>query len=601
VPGKLNHLMSVLCFASCATAFAGSPANLPVYFEDAHTGSFYWIIQNVPLDADYQLVLIDAHSDASEILGSDSIRDKVAEAAGEDSLDLLVRRWRTAGAIQCFNWIEPLIPHPITKVWWVAGDFLSDAQIAARRREVRQEINAHEMALGRREGDFGGKFELLDLNRFAKLKLDQPAIVSVDLDYFAAGGDAGAVRSKMDRVVDIALGFPRLKAITFAISRPYLLSAERADALLYDAMTSVARVINTDIHYEPFASVGEDRSERAKEFYRQRKPVPHYEVENAPSFLRTFFLQTAARIEVNTERERWEALLQRWASDNRVPKLGLWVGDHREEERDPNEIPADEPFRVKIENWRASPHMQVHWKVVVPAHEEYNLADERQGFADDAPKYLLYKEVAVPPADGLLDVDGKTFIPFLDRRTGWGTLRVYCEVVKDKQTFRSNVLRFSRYRGEDYTGKLTEIFNLPYVYGAALLRVQGKVGADARYGADCSNFIIYGKRREGWNIPYVNPKDLLPYLDSVDDFVGFQNGIAYGQRGPITATPDLVGRGLLLHFGKHVAAVFEADGGALTKQTRVVHQLETYPEITTFGALAQKYKQIRIMTFRSNR
>lgn len=600
MPGKLYALMFVLCFASCATAFAHSPANLPVYFEDAHTGSFYWIIQNVPTDADYQLVLIDAHSDASEILGSDSIRHKVAQAAGDDSLDLLVRRWRAAGVIQCFNWIEPLIPHPITKVWWVAGDHLSDEQIAARRREVGQEIDAHEMALERRAGDFREKYEVLDLNHFAKLKLDQPVIVSVDLDYFAARGEAEVARSKLDRILDIAFGFPRLKAITFAISRPYLPSAQRADVLLYDAMTSVIRVINADIYFEPFAAVGEDRSERAKEFYRQRKQVPHYEVENAPSVLRTFFLQNSSRIEVNTDKERWQALLRRWASDNRVPRLGLWVDNHREEERDQHDIPADKTFRLKIENWTATPHLQLHWKVVVSAREEYNLADEHQGFADDAPKYLLYREVTVPAADGLLDVDGKTFIPFLDRRTGWGTLRVYCEIVKDKQTFRSNVIRFSRYSGEGYTGKLTEIFNLPYVYGSALLRVQGEVGADAHYGADCSNFIIYGKRREGWKIPYVDPKDLLPYLDSVDDFVGFRNGIAYGQRGPITATPDLVERGMLLHFGKHVAAIFDADGGALTKQTRVVHQLETYPEITTFGALAQKYKHIRIMTFKLN-
>lgn len=238
---------------------------------------------------------------------------------------------------------------------------------------------------------------------------------------------------------------------------------------------------------------------------------------------------------------------------------------------------------------------------MVTAREEYNLAGERQGFADSAPKYLMYKEVEVPAANGQLDVDGKTFIPLLDRRTGWGTLRVFCEVGEGHHIFRSNVICFSRYGGNGYTGNLTEIFNLPYVFGSGLLRVQGKVSADALYGADCSNFIIYGKRREGWNIPYVDPKDLLPYLDFINDFEGFQGEVAYGRQGPISITPELVDRGLLLHLGKHVAAVFEADGGFLTKRTRVVHQLESYPEITTFGALAQKYKQIRIMTFKLNR
>ena len=58
-------------------AFAGGPVNLPVYVEESHAGTFYWIIQNLPLNHHYQLVLIDAHSDASEVFNSDAIRAKV--------------------------------------------------------------------------------------------------------------------------------------------------------------------------------------------------------------------------------------------------------------------------------------------------------------------------------------------------------------------------------------------------------------------------------------------------------------------------------------------------------------------------------------------
>ena len=65
-------------------------------------------------------------------------------------------------------------------------------------------------------------------------------------------------------------------------------------------------------------------------------------------------------------------------------------------------------------------------------------------------------------------------------------------------------------------------------------------------------------------------------------------------------TPDLLNAGLLLDFGKHVATVYRNDNqrGVLTEDTLVVHQLETYPEITTFGAMAKKYKEIRTMTFK---
>jgi len=236
----------------------------------------------------------------------------------------------------------------------------------------------------------------------------------------------------------------------------------------------------------------------------------------------------------------------------------------------------------------------------VAVHEEYNLTGEDEGFAIGAPKYLVYREVAIPEPKGALDLDGKSLVPFLDKKTGWGTLRVFCELTDGHQTFLSNMVCLSRFSGSGYTGKLTEIFNLPYIYGSALLRIANKPSADARFGADCSSFIIYGRRRQGWNIPYVNPKDLLPFLEPIDEFIGFKQGIAYGRLGPIVMTPELLANGLLLHFGRHVAAVYQNDDGVLKENTSVAHQLETYPEITTFGLLARRYKEIRIMTFKSS-
>jgi hypothetical protein len=236
----------------------------------------------------------------------------------------------------------------------------------------------------------------------------------------------------------------------------------------------------------------------------------------------------------------------------------------------------------------------------VAGEEKYNLASENQGFADGSPKYLIHRELPVSGAEGLSEVTGETLFPYLDRKTALGTLRVYCEVSDGNETSTSNTVMFSRYDGAGYIGKLTEIFNLPYVYGSALLRADGRESADARYGADCSNFIIYGRRREGYKLPYVNPGQLLPYLTEIDKFTGSKDGVAYGRHGPIRVTHDLVRNGLLLHFGTHMAAVYRADGqnNFLSATTPVVHQLETYPEITTFGVMAAKYKEIRIMTFK---
>jgi len=150
-------------------AFARAPASLPVYVEDSHAGSFHWMIRNLPLGRDYQLVLIDAHSDASEILGSDSVRQRILEAAGANQLDSLIGQWRRDGAIQAFNWIEPLMPHPVSKVWWIPADSLPAGGIERRKREVCQEINAHEEVYARRDGDLSSKYEVVDLRAAARI------------------------------------------------------------------------------------------------------------------------------------------------------------------------------------------------------------------------------------------------------------------------------------------------------------------------------------------------------------------------------------------------------------------------------------------------
>jgi len=309
-------------------AFAGSPAILPVYIEDAHTGSYYWMIKNLSLQRDYQLVLVDAHSDASAILGSDTIRQRVMDSASNDQLVSLVRQWRSKGTIHCYDWIEPLMPHPITKVWWIPAESLTDAEIARKQQEVRAEIDAHQEAAPRQDGEFGDKYQIADLNHFQWNKLEGPVVVTVDLDYFADQSSAEEIRRKLSRILNFALQIPDLQAITFSISRPYLASGEQANQLLFEALRYTTRVVNAEIHYEPFEDTGVDRSEKAKELYRQHLEVPRYEVEGASPELRTLLLQNASRIIVSHERPRWEALLERWRQEQSVPRIRLWV-DHR--------------------------------------------------------------------------------------------------------------------------------------------------------------------------------------------------------------------------------------------------------------------------------
>jgi hypothetical protein len=257
-------------------------------------------------------------------------------------------------------------------------------------------------------------------------------------------------------------------------------------------------------------------------------------------------------------------------------------------------------FQLRIETQKNLPKPRIRWKLYSSEHSVYNLTGEDKEFAVGAPKYLVDRDEPVDGADDNPVLDGEKLIPFFDKKTGLGTLRVFCEISYGDNTYISSVIAISRFQGDGYIGKLTEIFNLPYVLGSALLNVGGQTSADARQGADCSHFIIYGRRREGANIPYVNPKDLLPYLEFIDDFQGFKEGVAFGRHGPIIMTPELLKKGLLLHFGNHVAAIYRnsGHGDVLTGDTLVVHQLEGPAEITTFAVMAAKYAQIRVMTFR---
>jgi hypothetical protein len=598
--GKLLRAALLLAALPTGFALAHSPATLPVYIEDAHNGSYYWMIQHLSLQHDFQLVLIDAHSDASAILGSDAIRRRVMESAGSGQLESLARQWRKKGSIQCYNWIEPLLPHPITKVWWIPAESLSNSEVAHRQQEVRDEIDANQEAEPREDGEFANRYEIAGLDRFPWNKLDGPVVVTVDLDYFAGISSADEIRQKLDRILDSVLQIPDLQALTFSISRPYLASQQQADQLLIEALRYTTHIVNADIHYEPFESTGPDWSEKAKQLYRQRLPVPRYNVEDAPPRLRTLILQNASRIRMSYDSPRWEALLRMWRRDESVPRVTLSVDHHPTKAGAEFTLAAEQRFQLKVGTRKLLPGAQIRWKVLSPEHSAYNLTGENKEFAIGAPRYIVDRDLPVDSADDHAVLTDEQLMPFFDKKTALGTLRVFCEITDGTNTYISNVVTISRFRGNGYLGKLTEIFNLPYVLGSALLNVDGQTSADARQGADCSHFIIYGRRREGANIPYVNPKDLLPYLELIDEFQGFKDGVAYGRHGPIQVTPALLKRGLLLHFGNHMAAVYGPSGqdDVLTGDTLVVHQLEGPPEITTFAVMAAKYYRIRVMTFR---
>src|SRR5215475_11717518 len=131
----MKQRVAGICLAALLTAI-NSPAraanSLPIYIEDNHAGTFYWLAQTIDLDQPCTLILFDAHSDASGIFDSDKIRNALRNVASTRDCRILLERWRSKGTVQCFNWIEPLMPAPIEKVIWVPAEKLGPAEIRKR-------------------------------------------------------------------------------------------------------------------------------------------------------------------------------------------------------------------------------------------------------------------------------------------------------------------------------------------------------------------------------------------------------------------------------------------------------------------------------------
>src|SRR6266699_7108368 len=215
----------VLCTAALLVAASPLPAGasiLPIYIEDNHAGTFCWLAQNIDLDQPCTLVHFDAHSDASGIFDSDKIRAALRNVSSGQDRQTLLDRWRAKGAVQCFNWIEPLMPAPIAKVIWVPAEKLAPAEIRKHTEEATALLNGHLEAAPRKSGSLRESYTVTDLENLERhIDPSRPLIVTIDLDYFAGLSDAEQ-ETAFARIWNFVSERPNVGTITFAISRPYL-------------------------------------------------------------------------------------------------------------------------------------------------------------------------------------------------------------------------------------------------------------------------------------------------------------------------------------------------------------------------------------------
>lgn len=137
------------------------------------------------------------------------------------------------------------------------------------------------------------------------------------------------------------------------------------------------------------------------------------------------------------------------------------------------------------------------------------------------------------------------------------------------------VHRVSLRRGDDYLGMLTELFGQPYIWASG--------GRPDRYhqterleGADCADFVVYGARRLGRDIPYTWSEGLRAHTRRVGAGALRADGVYVDHRGAPLPFPH---PGDLLLFPRHVGALSADRGvpGVLDREDLMMHTLFTSP------------------------
>ena len=301
---------------SCCAGAQEPRRPLPVYIEDNHAGTFQFLASALELEQPHVLVLIDAHADAAINLKAKVLQEGIRQAALPQERYDRMTAWRKDGTLQASNWLTPLMPKPIKSVLWVRPPDLPG--------DPDQKLKDLDLLRLRLMGQFRRTpFERVDLEECqGKLPAGFPVVVSIDLDSFA-GVDPLEAERRFSEVWQTIMAFPRLTAISFAISRPWLASDAEADRLVRLALQASLAVPTARVHFEPFGIEGSDRTERAKSYRRKNQVVPRFDLRKASSELRSLLVANADRLEVRLETEAWRRLLDNWRPR---PEAGKGMG-----------------------------------------------------------------------------------------------------------------------------------------------------------------------------------------------------------------------------------------------------------------------------------
>jgi hypothetical protein len=547
------RVLALLAFAALNVR-AQDVKPLQIYLEDDHAGSFQFLAGVLDLERPHVLVLVDAHSDATQNPERDALAEGLRRVGTPEERDQRLGGWRREGRVQAFDWISPLVPRPISQVLWVRP---KDGPVPR----------------------LPGAFTPATLEQLGALvPPDLPVVVSIDLDAFS-GLAPDVQRERFRSVWSSILRLPRLAVVTFAISRPWLVDDAEASRLVLLALQASLSVAHAELRLEPYGIEGPDRSDRAKAYYAEGRAPPRFDPETASPELRSLLLAHASRLRVRLDPARWNDLVTRWRAEGGDWRLAL-AGV----EPDSDGIlrpPPDAAPELRLEGSAPGRVRRVTWLRWTPSAWSYDVLPELpvgKIFAGTAPPVVEYAPTVLARTSAL-SLGAEDWMSALPGPGGSGVLRVSAEVETDAGIAHTARIEIRRAVGTGFRAGLSEQFGLPYVFGAGLLRRAGLRGPDTGVGNDCANFLVYAWRRSGLQIPWSDPARLRRHLTLVAE------GASTSDRVAIPG--DTQARGLVVHLGSHVSALWEDRPplGTLGPEDLFVHHLGGAPEVVSLETL----------------
>jgi cell wall-associated NlpC family hydrolase len=153
---------------------------------------------------------------------------------------------------------------------------------------------------------------------------------------------------------------------------------------------------------------------------------------------------------------------------------------------------------------------------------------------------------------------------------------------RDKGGVRPGIATVRVRRDNSAVGYMTELMNVPYVYGSS--STSGRLAdhqTERAVGADCADLIVYGWRRAGRKIDYTWSQGLKSHTRRTAHVAQLLEGRYREQNGlPIKFGQDIQVGDIIL-WNRHVAVVASADSsGYLTPNTEILHTIMETPKLT---------------------